>query len=58
MDTYVYECVHRYDPTDHNHGDNYMLIEPGDHLEAQVPQPFAIEGTMEEPKVSISIDYK
>lgn len=49
METYVYECVYRYDPTDHKHDSNYILIEPGDRLEVQTPLAFPITGTIEEP---------
>ena len=51
METYVYECVHRYDPADHGHEKNYILIEPRDRLEVDTPFKFPIEGSPEEPKV-------
>ena len=51
METYVYECLHLYNPKDHQHDSSYIPIDPGDHLEVDTPLDIPISGSMEEPQV-------
>ena len=55
METYLYECLHRYDPSDHNHGVSYILIEPGDRIVVNETMSIQLSGTFEQPMVSKSL---
>ncbi|PVD22729.1 hypothetical protein C0Q70_15985 [Pomacea canaliculata] len=50
MDKYLYEGFYSYNPVEHQHDDDYIPVDPGDHMEVETPLEFPVEGTMEQPK--------
>lgn len=53
MDKYLYEGFYSYNPVEHQHDDDYIPVDPGDHMEVETPLEFPVEGTMEQPKVML-----